>query len=63
VLAEKQATLVIPIVFAAATDPLGGGLVASLARREDSVSPDRARAGRSPGIRAELMIIGRVGTV
>ena len=32
VIAAKQATSIIPIVFGAAADPLGTGLVASLAR-------------------------------
>src|SRR5262249_57983026 len=32
VVAAKQVTSVIPIVFAVATDPLGSGLVANLAR-------------------------------
>ena len=32
VIAAKQATSIIPIIFAAANDPIGSGLVASLAR-------------------------------
>jgi putative ABC transport system substrate-binding protein len=38
VIAAKQATSVIPIVFAAAADPLGTGLVASLARPGGNVT-------------------------
>jgi len=38
VLAAKEPTSVIPIVFAVATDPLGGGFVASLARLGGNVT-------------------------
>jgi hypothetical protein len=38
VIAAKQATSVIPIVFAAASDPVGTGLVASLARPDGNVT-------------------------
>jgi ABC-type uncharacterized transport system substrate-binding protein len=53
IVAAKQATSVIPIVFAAAADPVGTGLVASLAR------PDGNATGLSnqmlPGKRLELL--------
>jgi putative ABC transport system substrate-binding protein len=53
VVAAKQATSVIPIVFAAAADPVGAGLVASLAR------PDGNATGLSnqmlPGKRLEFL--------
>ena len=44
VFAVKQATSVIPIVFATVADPLGDGLVASLARRFPAISLDASNA-------------------
>jgi len=38
ILAAKQATSVIPIVFAVAADPIGSGFVASLARPGGNVT-------------------------
>jgi putative ABC transport system substrate-binding protein len=46
VIASKQATSVIPIVFATAGDPVGTGLVASLARPGGNVT-GMATLGRS----------------
>ena len=49
VAALKHATTVIPIVFAVAVDPVGGGLVSSLARPGENVaglSVPAARSGR-----------------
>jgi putative tryptophan/tyrosine transport system substrate-binding protein len=71
VLAVKQATSVIPIVFASAGDPIGTGVVASLARPGGNVtglSSHSDTAGKRlqllreivPGLR-RLAIIGNVG--
>jgi ABC-type uncharacterized transport system substrate-binding protein len=72
VLAAKEATSVIPIVFAAANDPVGGGLVASLARPGGNVTGLSIQgsdlAGKRleflrevvPGVR-RLAVIGNVG--
>src|SRR5215470_14716685 len=49
VLAAKQATSVIPIVFAAANDPVGSGLVASLARPGGNIT---GLSSRAPILRA-----------
>jgi putative ABC transport system substrate-binding protein len=73
VLAAKQVTSVIPIVFAAATDPVGAGLVASLARpggnvtglslQQTDVAGKRLELLREivPGLR-RLAIMANVGT-
>jgi putative ABC transport system substrate-binding protein len=54
VLAAKQATSVIPIVFAAATDAVGAGLVASLARPGGNVTGLSLQQTDAAGKRLEL---------
>src|SRR5262245_52746617 len=54
-LAAKQVTSAIPIVFAAATDPLGGGLVASLARPGGNATGLSMQASDAAGKRLELL--------
>jgi putative tryptophan/tyrosine transport system substrate-binding protein len=54
-LAARQATPTIPIVFAAATDPLGGGLVASLARPGGNTTGLSMQASDAAGKRLELL--------
>jgi len=55
VLAAKQATSVIPIVFAAATDAVGAGLVASLARPGGNVTGLSMQQTDAAGKRLELL--------
>jgi putative ABC transport system substrate-binding protein len=55
VLAAQQATSVIPIVFAVANDPLGSGLVASLARPGGNVTGLSNQATDLAGKRLELL--------
>src|SRR3954471_20947404 len=72
VLAAKQATSVIPIVFASAGDPVGTGVVASLARPGGNITGFSSQATDTAGKRLELLrevvpglrrlgIIGNVG--
>jgi ABC-type uncharacterized transport system substrate-binding protein len=55
VVAAKQATSVIPIVFAAAADPLGNSLVASLARPGGNVTGLSIQTTDLAGKRLELL--------
>jgi putative ABC transport system substrate-binding protein len=55
VVAVKQATSVIPVVFAAAVDPLGTGLVASLARPGGNVTGLSMQSADFAGKRLELL--------
>jgi putative ABC transport system substrate-binding protein len=55
VLAAKQATSIIPIVFAVAADPVGTGLVASLARPGGNVTGLSLQATDLAGKRVELL--------
>src|SRR5262245_41304931 len=53
--AAKQATAVIPIVFAAASDPVGTGLVASLARPGGNVTGLSNQVSDTGGKKIELL--------
>jgi putative ABC transport system substrate-binding protein len=54
-LAAKQATATIPIVFAAASDPIGTGLVASLARPGGNVTGQGNQVSDTSGKKLELL--------
>jgi putative ABC transport system substrate-binding protein len=55
VIAAKRETSVIPIVFAAAGDPVGSGLVASLAKPGGNVTGLSNQSADLPGKRLELL--------
>ena len=54
-LAAKRATSVIPIVFATAGDPIGSGLVATLARPGGNVTGVSSQGSDAAGKRLELL--------
>jgi putative tryptophan/tyrosine transport system substrate-binding protein len=54
-LAAKQATAVIPIVFAAVSDPVGTGLVASLARPGGNITGQANQISDTTGKKLELL--------
>ena len=53
--AARQATSDIPIVFAVATDPIGGGLITSLARPEGNITGLSVQSPDLVGKRVELL--------
>ena len=55
IIAAKQATLVVPIVFVGAGDPVGTGLVASLARPGGNVTGLSSQGTETVGKRLELL--------
>src|SRR5262249_59181010 len=55
VLAAKQATSLIPIVFAVAADPVGGGLVASLVQPGGNVTGLSTQTAETARKRLELL--------
>jgi len=63
VLAAKQATTLIPIVFAAQMDPVGAGVVASLARPGGNVTGMSIQQTDTAGKRIELLreVVPRLG--
>src|SRR5438093_8885720 len=55
VVAAKQATSTVPIVFAVAVDPVGSGMVASLARPGGNVTGLAIQSSELAGQRIELL--------
>jgi putative ABC transport system substrate-binding protein len=55
IIAAKKATSIIPIVFAAAGDPVGSGIVASLARPGGNVTGFSVQQAEAAGKRLELL--------